>query len=227
MAKKKQKKKKKDCRGKEKESHKKEILNTVIVAFLTVILTKGCDLLIPSRIKFKDVPIEHMVVEHSFDFGEVQEDSLLESRIENIIKLEEIEQKLDLRRNGFQTNRVLFNNVCPNAKGYTLGNSAPYCTVGLIQSTEGGYIDSKLVFFDNGIVDRISFVGIKVYRENNDGSSVFVMDVNYFPKADNTMRVANTLVKGKYKFEIGFTFKRDADKKYPTFYRQSKLMTVI
>ena len=69
MAKKKQTKSKKDCRGKEKESHKKEILNTVIVAFLTVILTKGCDLLIPSRIKFKDVPIEHMVVEHSFDFG--------------------------------------------------------------------------------------------------------------------------------------------------------------
>jgi len=110
MAKKKQTKSNKDCRGKEKESHKKEILNTVFIAFLTVILTKGCDLLIPSRIKFKDVPIEHMVVEHSFDFGEVQEDSLLESRIENIIKLEEIEQKLDLRRNGFQTNQVLFNN---------------------------------------------------------------------------------------------------------------------
>ena len=31
MAKKKQTKSKKDCRGKEKESHKKEILNTVIV----------------------------------------------------------------------------------------------------------------------------------------------------------------------------------------------------
>lgn len=226
MKKKKRTKRNNNFRREENDSHKKMNLYPVFIAVFSIILTKGCDLLIPSRIRFKEVPSESIVVTHSFDFGKGQNDSLLESRIGNIIKLEEIEQKLNLERKGAQTNQVLFNNVCPNAKGYTSGNSSPYCSIDLIQSKDG-FIDSKLVFFDNDIIDKISFVGIKVLRESNDGSCVFVMDINYLPKVDNTMRLANTFDKGKYIFEIGFTFKKDIDKKYPTFYMQRKRLSIV
>lgn len=221
MAKKKSNKYKKD-----KVLQKNGFFKTIFLTCLTVALTKGCDLLFPSRISIKEVPIEHMVIEHSFDFGDASDDSLVNMRIDNLIKLEQIESKLNSKVEEIVTNQVLLDNVCPNAKGYTLGNSSPYCTIDLIH-TKTGFIDSKLKFLDITILNQISFVGVKVFREKDDGSKVFVMDINYLPKIDNTMRIANTLTTGSYLFEIGFTFKKDVNDKYPTFYQQKKYLSII
>lgn len=216
---------KKKRKNKETTINIKSASFTILVTILTVVLTKVFDCLWPSRVSFKEIPTEHIVVNHSFDFENQLNDSILAARMSNLLKVEQIEKRINIRESE-KSNTVYLENLCPNAKGYSLRSSIPFCRTELKQTSEG-FIDSVLDFFDPTIVYNVFFVGLKISKIDSENRHFYVLDNNYIPRAHNILRVASSLQPGKYEFEIGFTFKKDKDKTYPEFYSQRKIFEVF
>lgn len=202
-----------------KNSKLKPILRTIGITLLTVLLTKALDSLFPSKISFVDAPAKTVNIEHSFDFGPSLSDSVLNSKLINLARIEELENKYTIQSDN-SPNEIISNTLCPNAQGYLQRNSMAYCSVDIVNSNDKT-MDCLLSFFNQSIVDEVSFVGVKVCRIDSDGKKLFVADCNYKPRAKNLMRLTNNFPPGRYSFEIGFTFKKDISKKYPDFYYQT------
>lgn len=179
-------------------------------------------MLFPSKVSFKEVPVEKVIVEQSFDFGYNVDDSMMKQRLINIAQIEAIDEKLDEDK---RPNKIILGDMCPNAKGYTLGNSSPYCTVELNNSSDSIY-DFYEYFFDQSIVEQVSFVGIKVEQVNADNSIRMIFDSNYYPKKNNVIRISSDLPSGNYNFRVGFTLKQDINKEFPTFYQQTIRLSI-
>lgn len=203
----------------------KNALFTILLTILTVVLTKVFDYLWPSRVSFNEIPTENIVINHSFDFESQLNDSILAARMSNLLKVEQIEERINIRESD-KSNTVYLENLCPNAKGYSLRSSIPFCRTELKQTSEG-FIDSVLDFFDPTIVNNVYFVGLKISQIDSEDKHVYVLDNNYIPRAHNILRVANSFQPGTYEFEIGFTFKKDKDKTYPEFYSQRKIFEIF
>lgn len=197
----------------------KSVFSTICITVMTVVLTKALDSLFPSKVSFSEVPVEHINIEHSFDFGTYSSDSAINRRIMDLAKIEELENKID-KKTTQKPNEIIHDNLSINAKGYSLMNSRAYCSVDIVNSNNGT-MDCILSFFDPSIVKDVCFVGVKICRINDDGKKSYVTDCNYKPKDINIMRFSNSFPSGIYSFEIGFTFKKDIEDKYPTFYYQS------
>lgn len=195
----------------------------VIIILLTIGLTKTCDHFFPSKLSISEIPTETVVVEHKFDFGEAESDSVLNMRLQNLAKVEELESKAKKHSN---VNKMLLDNVCSKAKGYSSGNASAFCDVSVLSDTDN-FINIRLHFFEASIVEKVAFVGFKVFRvDPSSGKQYYVMDLMYEPQNDNLMKLSPTLKSGTYVFSVGFTLKKDISETYPTFYSIEKQISI-
>lgn len=195
----------------------------VIIILLTIGLTKTCDHFFPNKLSISEIPTETVIVEHKFDLGDAESDSLLNLRLQNLARVEELESKAKQQRN---VNKMLLDNICSKAKGYSSGNASAFCDVTILSDSDN-FISIRLNFFDESIVEKVAFVGFKVFSvDPASGGKYYVMDLMYEPQKENLMKLSPTLKKGTYVFSVGFTLKKDISDIYPTFYSIEKQISI-
>lgn len=201
-----------------------DVLLIILNAGVAVLVAKGIDIFIPTKVSFEQIPIEQVEITHSFDFGTEVNDSVLNNRLTKLSKIEVIEASIQ-KRNSSMFNKIILDDPHLNNKGYAMGNSMPYCKTDVL-ITQDGFIDSYIDFFDSDIVEQIQYIGLKVFRISADDTRTYLLDLNYEPRANNILRISNNLGNGQFEFEIGFSFKKDMNNKYPVFYSQKKRINI-
>lgn len=165
----------------------------------------------------------------------LEDDSLsmiLEKKIKNLKLLDDYEDEINKRIKRIEKNNQ--NILTPNLvlvdiakqykyKGFTQGNASSYFTLDCPELTNNKFINFKLDFFNPEILKDIAFLRLNIYKFQNlsdKESRIYVMNEFFEIRKDNNnfIRIENNLGKGKYEIQIGFTFKSDIDKEYPTFY---------
>lgn len=206
------------------EAHYIKVLSILFTAIVSVLVTKACDRIFP------DDPIVVEKVPDTINVVHVYEpstDSILRSIKEHAEKSIETSvidtnTKDNLKQysdKGF--NQLMKSVSFPNAKGYSVRNSAPYFSLKM-SGLKSPFVDFEYNFFNEDIISDVYCLSIKVCRRQ-DGQRTFVFEENYkMRKGRNAIRINNIFTSGKYEIEIGFFFKKDINELYPTFYREVK-----
>lgn len=188
------------------------------------LITKACDKILPNDpIVIEKVPDTINVV-HAY---EPTADSILHSIIknpENDLETGIIETKIkeDTKRHSDKSfNQIMKSVSFPNAKGYSVRNSAPYFSLEMT-GINSPFVDFVYNFFNEDIISEIYCLSIKVCRRQ-DEERVFVFEENYKMRIGrNAIRIKNIFTSGIYEIEVGLFFKKDINEQYPTFYREVK-----
>ncbi len=206
------------------KTHYIKVLSILFTAIVTVLVTKACDRILPNDpIVVEKVPDTINVV-HVY---EPSADSILRSMKENAEKnIETSVIETSIKEDSKQFSDKSFNQIMksatfPNAKGYTVRNSAPYFSLEM-SGLKSSYVDFVYNFFSENLVSDIYCLSIKVCRHQNE-QRVFVFEENYkVRKGRNAIRINNIFSSGKYEIEVGIFFKKDINEQYPAFYRETK-----
>lgn len=126
-----------------------------------------------------------------------------------------------LNNNNGLPNLIMTNPEFPNAKGYSMGNAMPYFSIKMSPLNKT-FIDFEFEFINNEILAQIYTLALKINKIEGN-KRIYVLDENYYVKQDiNIIRINNMLPKGKFEINVGFTFIKDKNDEYPTFYRVVK-----
>ncbi|SEP83041.1 hypothetical protein SAMN05421824_0426 [Hyunsoonleella jejuensis] len=226
------------------DSHKKN-LRTAIFFVLGVI----CTLAITSLWN-KALPEEPIIVKevsdsikvvHEYKIPKI-DDSLeitLKKKLENLELLNNYEKEIDNRIKRIENKSK--NSAIPNlislkfsesyeSKGYTQGNANSFFKMECPNINSAEFIDFRFDFFNPKILDEIAFLRLNIYKfekTSDKESRSYILNQFYEPyeNNDNFIRIENNLKSGKYEIMIGFTLKKDLNKKYPDFYMKKCILT--
>lgn len=200
----------------------------VVGVVVTLLFTKACDRIFPDAPVVVREVMDTIKIVHTYDFN-LDNDSIVNSklkiRLENIALSEQYDEKVKnkMTKNSSSPNLIITSSVFDKAKGYSIGNAMPYFSLKM-SSLDGHYIDFEYDFINNEILKEIYSLSLKIYKIE-DGKRIYVMDENYSVKRDkNLIRINNMLSQGRYEIQAGFTFKKDIDEEYPTFYRIERVL---
>lgn len=206
------------------KTHYIKVLSILFTAIVTVLVTKACDRIFPDEpIVVEKVPDTINVV-HVY---EPSTDSILRSIKEHAEKSIEISVIDTNTKNNIKQfsdkgfNQLMKSASFPNAKGYSVRNSAPFFSLKM-SGLKSPFVDFEYYFFSEDIISEVYCLSIKVCRRQDD-QRTFVFEENYkMRKGRNAIRINNIFTSGKYEIEVGLFFKKDIDEQYPTFYREVK-----
>lgn len=204
------------------KGHWIEILISIIIVFISVLLTKACDRIMPNQpIMIESIPdtIQVVHVQNSFLDSLLginnETENPVEIRLRNLIGNRKNKNQL----HDIKVNKVFLSADFPKAMGYSTKSAAPYFSLDM-SPIGNSYVDFTLNFFDEEILTEIYCLSLKVCKIQN-GKRVLVLDANFEKKSrNNVIRVKDIFGKDNYEIEVGFFFSKDKNSQYPDFYRE-------
>ncbi|MFB9842506.1 hypothetical protein [Mucilaginibacter ginsenosidivorans] len=108
-----------------------------------------------------------------------------------------------------------------NQKGLTTSGTTSNFVFSCPKDRFSEYVDLKLEFLDNKIIDKIACIYLTVYKDtivNSEISEWSLFEQAYKPKSGiNLIKIRNYLRQPKVKLEIGYILKSESLKEYPRF----------
>lgn len=204
------------------KGHWVEILMSIAIVFISVLLTKACDRIMPDQpIVIEKIPdtIQVVHLHNSFVDSLSVTNSETESPIENRLRPQIGNYRNKNQSDNIKVNKVFLSAVFPKAKGYSVKSAAPFFSLEM-SPLSNTYVDFILNFFDEEMLAEIYCLSLKVCKIQN-GKRVLVLDANFEKRANNNViRVKNIFGNESYEIEVGFFFSEDRNSQYPSFYRE-------
>ena len=206
------------------KGHRIEILISIMIVFISVLLTKACDRIMPDRpIVVEKIPdtIQVVHLHDSFTDSLSAINSETESVVENRLRNQIGNRSSKNQSHNIKVNKVFYSADFPKAKGYSVKSAAPYFSLEM-SPLSNSYVDFIVNFFDEELLVDIYCLSLKVCKIQ-DEKRVLVLDANFEKKANNNvMRIKNIFGNENYEIEVGFFFSKDRNSQYPNFYRETR-----
>ena len=200
----------------------------VIGIFITVLITKTCDRIIPNPpVIVEKIPDSINVVHVYEPLSDSVWTTINRNNTENTVNAVVAKQTIsntnqNILNNGI-VNKVMKSASFPKAKGYTAKSATPYFSIEMTDLNKS-FVDFTFNFFNEDILSDIYCLSIKVFR-NKGKEKVYILDENYEKNnKGNTIRLNNIFTSGSFEIEIGFVFISDVNNEYPNFYREVKFI---
>lgn len=206
----------------------KTILWIVITAIITFVIERSCSEIMPENpIVVKEISDTVKFV-HSYDFGNLN-DSLtnvyLRKKLENIELAQKYEAEIIKKGKTKRTsNPIMLDASFPNKKGYYPRGAMSYFSFQMSSLSEK-FIEFEVSFFDSSILSEIYCLTLKVYKIENNQRFYFEEQYYNVSNTYNLIRIANSLPKGTFEFNVGFILKKDRTAEYPNTYQISRIVS--
>ena len=208
------------------KKHIAVIIGVILTAVVSAVITKACNRIIPDPPAIVEKVPDTINIVHVYEPLADSALNLSQKQIERIVD-DAVNKQVSNRKiknsiNDNNVNIISKDFSFPNAKGYSPQSAAPYFWLEMTDKSQP-YIDFICHFFNDAIIEEIYCLSIKVFEIQKDGGRVYILDENYKKqKGDNIIRLNNIFSSKNYEIEVGFTFNRDRDSKYPNFYREAR-----
>lgn len=107
-----------------------------------------------------------------------------------------------------------------NRKGFTVSGDAKNIILTCPEDTISEYVNIKLSFQSDTIVDKIGYILIAFSQEKLDKTETLLFTQEYVPHGGtNLFSVKNYFKNGNTKLDVGYILKSDMDDKLPKFYK--------
>ena len=195
---------------------RKDVIVPVIVAFLTALVTKTCDKIVPGENKVIISDTLRVVEAHSSRYSD---DSLLCVAISELNQTirETANKNKSLAKTSDQSNKVVDKKGFYK-KGYTISNGGAFYVLQKAPKVSDPYLVFEIDLLQP--VDLISHIFVTICSVGEKGElNQFFSQAYEIREGINIIRIANNLRKGKNRIDIGIFMKSDEGRDYPTFYR--------
>ena len=214
----------------------------ILGVIVTIIISKLSDKIFPANdpVVVKEYTDTIKVV-HEYNLPkELSNDSLrrdLEAKVKNLELLNNYEKQINERLKKIDNSSTVVPNLVLthkynnySFKGFTQGSSLSYFS-SKCPNLDSEFIDIKIDFFNQEIIDEIAFLRVNIYKyydKNSKEARSFVLNEFYEIKpSDNLIRINNGLSNGKYEIIYGFMFKAELEEEYPTFHMKKCIVKKI
>lgn len=204
------------------------IFGVLITALISAFVTKACNKLVP------DAPVVVEKVPDTINIVHVHEsflDSISHKKDDNVVntdvKKRVVRTKSQYTFGTEKVNQLMKDVSFPYAEGYTPCSAASYFTLEMTDLNQP-YVDFIFHFFNEEVLADIYCLNIKIFKAHKDGGRIYVLNEYYTQqKGANIIRLNNIFTSSNYEIEAGFIFTSDRNAKYPSFYREVKVVNNI
>jgi len=203
------------------------IMTILLTGFLTLPLTKACDVIVPDKyvlVGNRDTLVVISPTERDMT-GSSQSDTTYAISEIKVARKTSRETSADHMHE--DRLNLPMKTSFPNAKGYIPTEGGSYFTLTNSPSFTAKEIDFYIKLLSPKILDRVYCLNVKIIKNNNSSGGVMLMDQAYeVLEGINHIRISNTLKTGNYSVSVGLHLKEDKDAQYPVYYRHEITVSI-